>query len=201
MFASNFDEDTDISELEKLVIYWTSADSITSDGTLFTIDFLVSENAAVGQEISVGLTYDEDDICDHILQSVGANMTSGKIKTVAYTDDTEDTTYDYYINDAYVEGNESEETNFSASGNFDLTVCVQGEYDETLTPTMFTTCYAESGRLLFVKETDLTEAILTEGKTEVNIPESKTDIYKIKVFVWNTKTLMPLTSSYELFYK
>lgn len=201
LFTANFDEDTDISELEKLVIYWTSADSATSDGTLFTIDFLVSENAAVGQEISVGLTYGEDDICDCMLQSVGADLTSGEIKTVAYTEDTEDATYDYCINDAYVEDNESEETNFSANGNFDLTICVQGEYDETLTPSMLTACYAENGRLLSVKETELTEAILTEGKTELNIPESKTDIYEIKIFVWNTKTLMPLTSSYELFYK
>lgn len=201
LFTSNFDEETNLSELDKPVIYWSSADSMTSDGTLFTIDFLVSENAVPGQEVAVGLTYDKDDICNYMLQSIEADITNGKVKTVALSEETEETAYHYYINDAYVEIGGLEENAFPVNGNFDLTVCVQGEYDETLTPNMFVACYSENGNMLSVKEAELTENVLSDGKIIVNIPESKTDISKIKIFVWNSSALIPLATSYELFSK
>ncbi|MDD6763781.1 MAG: cohesin domain-containing protein, partial [Clostridiales bacterium] len=198
LFASNLYEDTDVSTLDEITVYWNTADSMCEDGILFTVDFLVGDNVSVGQNISVGLTYETNDICNCNLETVGANVTDGYVTVVTYTDEADDVLYDYYINDAYVDTEDEEVSSFPVKGNFDLTVAVQGEYDAEVEASMFVACYDETGKMLSIKDIALTEDILTAGSGVVHIDESKTDISDIKIFIWKANTLIPLAESFAL---
>lgn len=67
-------------------IVWYGSNEVTSDGTLFTLPFHVSENAAAGS-YEVKLTYSEKNTLNGAYQKVSLNCTNGSIEVLPKTAD------------------------------------------------------------------------------------------------------------------
>ncbi len=200
-FTSNLTDDTDGAALDCVTAYWNSSYDMADDGELFAVEFLVKENVETGQELPIQLSYEEGGLCDYRLNDVNGVTTQGAV-TIAETSDKADGDLqdEYYFNDIIIKSADgSTYESLPKTGNVDLEIGLETIYEtaaEALPATILIAAYDETGSLLLLKSTDITEEMLNNKSCNIHIDETKTEIADAKIFVWNTiKNMVPLAQS------
>ncbi len=181
-FSANISETTD----DSIVIHWSDADNVYEDGTMFILEFLLSENVENGETLSIELTCET--ICDCLLNTVNFSTEQGTVTIIEYSDEiVEPELWLYYINDTYMEladGTSCE--SIPVNGDFDLNVNIESSSEEFVSATLFAAAYDEFGRMISLKPQTITEEILNVGTCEVHIDKTTSKIDYLKIFIWDS---------------
>lgn len=195
-FSTNISETKDNS----IAIHWSDADNVYEDGTMFILEFLLSENAEIGETLPIELTCKT--ICDCLLNMVNVSIEHSKINVIEYTVETvEPELWLYYIDDTYMEladGTSCE--SIPANGDFDLNVDIESSSTEFVSAILFVATYDDFGRLISVKKQPITEEILHKETCEVHIDKTTSKIDYLKIFIWDSvSSLKPVAETLTVF--
>ena len=165
---------------------------MAENGELFTVDFVLKDNAEVGQQLPIEISCEEGNLCDHMLNDVNANISQSTLDIIEMEPEIEG---DLPLMPYYISGGEIKSStgdmyeSIPTYGDFDLNVTFTTvEYEdvsEMLPATIFVGVYDESGGLISVMTQDVAEDILTDGLCRFHIDETANSISNIKVFIWD----------------
>ncbi len=191
-FTSNLTDETDGESLDYVTAYWNCAYDMAENGELFTVDFVLKDNAEVGQQLPIEISCEEGNLCDHTLNDVNANISQSTLDIIEMEPEIEG---DLPLMPYYISGGEIKSStgdmyeSIPTYGDFDLNVTFTTvEYEdvsEMLPATIFVGVYDESGGLISVMTQDVAEDILTDGLCRFHIDETANSISNIKVFIWD----------------
>lgn len=202
-FMTNLTEDTDGSELDYVTAYWNNSYNVTDNGELFNVEFLVNENAEIGNTLPITLTYEADDLCDNNLNDVTGNITNGSVTVTSSNATVEadgDISLGYVITDLTMQS-ETGVTyeDIPQKGDFDLIAEIDGIYSEIndILPSKFIVAlYDENDMFIKLETKDITEQMITDGKVEISVGKTSKAIAKLKLFIWNSlDSMKPLAES------
>lgn len=195
-FSTNLDEDTELDGT--ITASWSNASNMIEDGTLFIVEFLISDDVAIDQTLAI--TLDDDYVlCNNALTDISITRESSNISIINLTDDgisAENSIY--YIGGATLIQNESTVEQIPQNGNFDIQVNIENMQEEFVDGKIIIALYDDKERFINMKTIDITEEILSTGYALTYIDETKSNISTIKIFVWGSLSdLTPLASCYE----
>lgn len=202
-FMTNLTEDTDGPELDYVTAYWNNSYNVTDNGELFNVEFLVNENAEIGNTLPITLTYEADDLCDNNLNDVTGNITNGSVTVTSSNATVEadgDISLGYVITDLTMQS-ETGVTyeDIPQKGDFDLIAEIDGIYSEIndILPSKFIVAlYDENDMFIKLETKDITEQMITDGKVEISVGKTSKAIAKLKLFIWNSlDSMKPLAES------
>lgn len=201
-FSSNVTEGTDNSELDYVNVQWNNADNMKEDGTLFIVEFKVSENAPLGRKLPVELSYGSEELSDMYLNSVSVDVTQGEIEVVEYGEDIVDIIDDdingekvYTISNMQMKAPDGTAIeSIPANGDFDLEFDIESASEVFIPAQMFVAAYDRYNRPVFVRAEDITEEMLVGNKSKIHIDKIAKEIKSIKILIWSSvESMMPMS--------
>ena len=203
-FTSNLTEETDGSSLDYVTAYWNCAYDMVEDGELFSVDFIVSDNTIVGQQLPIEISCEDGSLCDYTLSDVSVTLTQDNLNVI---EDIQEDPIDEIELMPYEIANVSMTLNdgticeeIPSNGDFNLDVLLFGTTENFNPATMMIGLYDDNGSLINMQYDNITEEMISSDENfNIHIDETYAKIKDIKIFVWNsTNELEPLSDIFEL---
>ena len=193
-FSTSLDEDAEITD-GTITASWSNAINMTEDGTLFVVEFLVSDSVEVDQTLTVTLD-DEYVICNQSLDDVNITHESSNIDIIPLLDDGVNVmSGEYYnIGEVTLLQNELIVEQIPQNGNFDMKIDIESTQEDSVDGEIIISMYDDEGRFIKLQSVEMTDDILLNGYCTTHIEETENSIASIKLFVWDSlSSIKPLS--------
>lgn len=181
---------------EYISVYCGNAQNTTKDGELFSVKFLINENAPLDMTLPVQLSYDNSSIStiqEQVINDMDISINQGYVRVV-------DSPYLYSVSDTVIKSDDGDiYDDIPAYGNVDLEIAISKLYDEYEPGKLIAALYNENDGLISLNSQTLTEEMLGSGICTMHIDKCEEDISTVKIFVWNSfNRMIPLSRVYQI---